>query len=228
MPPPSLSDPNTSTTTAGPIAVQSLNHAAIINDNEYEEEDEEEDDEEEDERSIRATTTTHDGEDDDGGETEGIAIVRRHSITSYSKSQTPSTSTTSSCVLSTSPPRDDKDMRWVETIAKLKRSLVTPKKAPPPPHRLIPMPPPPRRPPLQRRRSEATTQPRFNPETNTYLRDTRSNPDHLRIIVAELNMIRHLKLLSPLKPRGFLTRRKDPFVKGALRRESPLQHECIF
>lgn len=222
MPPPSLSDPNTTSTAAGPIAVQSLSHAIINNDNEYEEEDEDEDDDEDE--SVRVTHD--DGEDE--GETEGIAIVRRHSITSYSKSQTPSTSTTSSCVLSTSPPRDDKDMRWVETIAKLKRSLVTPKKAPPPPHRLIPMPPPPRRPPLQRRRSEATTQPRFNPETNTYLRDTRSNPDHLRIIVAELNMIRHLKLLSPLKPRGFLTRRKDPFVKGALRRESPLQHECIF
>ncbi|KAI7886463.1 hypothetical protein K492DRAFT_177256 [Lichtheimia hyalospora FSU 10163] len=222
MPPPSLSDPRTTPT--GPIMVHSLSHN--INDNGYEDEEEDEDEDEEDD-SLRATgSSVHDGEDE--GETEGIAIVHRHSITSYSKSQTPSTSTTSSCVLSTSPPREDNDMRWVETLAKLKRSLVTPKKPLPPPHRLIPMPPPPRRPPLQRRRSEATTQPRFNPETNTYLRDTRSNPDHLRIIVAELNMIRHLKLLSPLKPRGFLTRRKDPFVKGTHRRESPLQNECIF
>lgn len=201
MPPPSLSDPNTSA--AGPIPVQSLHNAA--NDNgDYEEEEEEDDDDDDDEdESVRATGSSLHEDGEDEGETEGITIVRRHSITSYSKSQTPLTSTSSSCAISTSPPKDDNDMRWIETIAKLKRSLVTPKKATPPPHRLIPMPPPPRRPPLQRRRSEATTQPRFNPETNTYLRDTRSNPDHLRIIVAELNMIRHLKLLSPLKPRAF-------------------------
>ncbi|ORZ03972.1 hypothetical protein BCR43DRAFT_69414 [Syncephalastrum racemosum] len=177
-------------------------------------------------------------------------IGRRRSLSSFSKSQTPSTSTTASSVLVPSPPRqgDVHQVRWMQTIAQLRRSLVLSTSAPttgttattttngmkqPPPlpkrtkkkDGFIPMPPAPRRPPSQRRRSEATTQPRFNPETNTYTRDTRSNPDHLRMISSELNMMRARKLLSPLKPRGFLPRRKDPFVRGSLRRTSHLRYQ---
>ncbi|KAG1437526.1 hypothetical protein G6F56_013062 [Rhizopus delemar] len=94
---------------------------------------------------------------------------------------------------------------WNQTIAKLKQSLIiTPK------------------PKVPKRRSEATTRPRFNQASNTLTRDTRSNPDHLRMISAELNMIRSRKLLSPLKPRGFLPRRRDPFIRGNNRKVSPL------
>ncbi|CAO3594871.1 unnamed protein product [Absidia cylindrospora] len=92
----------------------------------------------------------------------------------------------------------------------------------------IPMPLPPRRKrSTKKRRSEATTQPRFDVNTNTYTRDTRSNPDHLRMIAAELNMMRSRKLFSPLKPRGFLPRRKDPFICGDGRLQSPLQFEVV-
>jgi hypothetical protein len=94
--------------------------------------------------------------------------------------------------------------------------------------KFIPMPIPPRRPITQKRRSEATTQPRFNPDTNTYTRDTRSNPDHLRMISAELNMMRARKLLSPLKPRGFLPRRKDTFITGSYRKPSKLIQEVVY
>ncbi|KAF9431337.1 hypothetical protein BGZ76_000451 [Entomortierella beljakovae] len=45
-------------------------------------------------------------------------------------------------------------------------------------------------------------------------RETRSNTDYLRMMAAELRMIRARKLVSPLKPRGFLPRRKDPFRRG--------------
>ncbi|KAI8391228.1 uncharacterized protein BYT42DRAFT_489614 [Radiomyces spectabilis] len=152
---------------------------------------------------------------------------RKRKRTIASKSQTPSTSTTASSVLSSSPPRmsDIHQMRWLQTIAHLKRSLDQVKSSPAK-RTLIPMPPPPPKRPMSRhRRSEATTQPRFDPETNTYTRDTRSNPDHLRMISAELNMMRSRKLLSPLKPRGFLPRRKDPFIRGTNRRESCLRKE---
>ncbi|KAG0234711.1 hypothetical protein BGW41_001031 [Actinomortierella wolfii] len=49
-------------------------------------------------------------------------------------------------------------------------------------------------------------------------RETRSNTDYLRMMAAELRMIRSRKLVSPLKPRGYLPRRKDPFriVKSSL------------
>ncbi|KAI7859046.1 hypothetical protein BDC45DRAFT_432602 [Circinella umbellata] len=153
------------------------------------------------------------------------SLVRRHSISSFSKAQTPSTWTTKKPILSSSPPQQSNthQVRWVQTIAQLRRSLVLSSSK----EGLIPMPPAPRRPASQRRRSEATTQPRFNPDTNTYTRDTRSNPDHLRIISSELNMIRARKLLSPLKPRGFLPRRKDPFVRGERRRESNLRYEFL-
>jgi len=73
------------------------------------------------------------------------------------------------------------------------------------------MPPPPKRLP---RRSVATSEPRIDLHSNTIRRDIRANPDHLRMIVAELNMMRARKVMCPLKPRGFLPRRKDIFVRG--------------
>ncbi|KAG0336223.1 hypothetical protein BG004_008154 [Podila humilis] len=50
-------------------------------------------------------------------------------------------------------------------------------------------------------------------------RETRSNTDYLRMMAAELRMIRSRKLISPLKPRGYLPRRKEAFrtVKSSLR-----------
>jgi hypothetical protein len=60
------------------------------------------------------------------------------------------------------------------------------------------------------------------------MRDTRSNSDHLRMITAELNMMRARKLLSPLKPRGFLPRRRDSFVRGDIsKRSSHLRHQVL-
>ncbi|KAF9362081.1 hypothetical protein BGX26_004166 [Mortierella sp. AD094] len=49
-------------------------------------------------------------------------------------------------------------------------------------------------------------------------RETRSNPDYLRMMASEMRMIRSRKLISPLKPRGYLPRRKDLFrnVKSSL------------
>ncbi|KAF9129278.1 hypothetical protein BGW39_004289 [Mortierella sp. 14UC] len=49
-------------------------------------------------------------------------------------------------------------------------------------------------------------------------RETRSNAAYLRMMAAELRMIRARKLISPLKPRGYLPRRKEPFqaVKSSL------------
>ena len=166
-------------------------------------------------------------------------LLRRHSISSFTSS-----TTTASYAVSSSPPHlsnTDHEL-WKETLAKLKMSLfVSPPPTPPPvpaptipatkkkrtTSKLIPMPIPPRRPISQKRRSEATTQPRFNPDTNTYTRDTRSNPDHLRMISAELNMMIGRKLLSPLKPRGFLPRRKDAFVRGTRRNRSHLMQEIL-
>lgn len=254
MPPPSLSDPATEIRDA--IAAETTDQVQSLDDA-LDEEDEEEatlrgrvvhanwksDGEEADEDDEE------DEDDDDEGDSFSVksvlsdnkTLVRRHSITSFSKAQTPSTSTTASYVMSSSPPRpsDMQQVRLAQTIAKLRWSLVVSSPPPSPVSAspeslkkksttkagLIPMPPPPRRPASQRRRSEATTKPRFNPETNTYTRDTRSNPDHLRIIVAELRMMRHKKLLSPLKPRGFLPRRKDPFIKGTNRKISPLRFQ---
>ncbi|KAF9953048.1 hypothetical protein BGZ72_005743 [Mortierella alpina] len=49
-------------------------------------------------------------------------------------------------------------------------------------------------------------------------RETRSNSDHLRMMASELRMIRSRKLIAPLKPRGYLPRRKEVFrtVKSSL------------
>ncbi|KAI7873472.1 uncharacterized protein EV154DRAFT_528103 [Mucor mucedo] len=171
-------------------------------------------------------------------------LLRRHSVSSFNTKSSPTSSTTTvsySIPTSSSPPQGDHAL-WKETLAKLKRTLIVspPSSVTTTPavvatttkpvaqktkkrlNKFIPMPIPPRRPISQKRRSEATTQPRFNPDTNTYTRDTRSNPDHLRMISAELNMMRGRKLLSPLKPRGFLPRRKDAFIRGIHRKPSPL------
>jgi len=170
---------------------------------------------------------------------------------SYAMSTSPpSSSSSSTAVMSTSASstssteQEPSKSRWLETIAQLRRSLTlsnsrqqqqqqqqpqdSPDTNPPSSARksnFIPMPLPPKRNVRKKRRSEATTQPRFNPETNTYTRDTRSNPDHLRMISAELNMMRHRKLSSPLKPRGFLPRRTDAFIRGQQRKLSALKNE---
>jgi hypothetical protein len=202
-------------------------------DEDEEEEDEEEEDEEEDDDEEE--------EDEEEEEEEQRTLTHKRSIPSFSKSHQPSTSTTKSYAMSTSPPStsnvpmtvEEPKSRWMETIAQLRRSLTrstkitttttinNDKKS------FIPMPLPPKRTMRKKRRSEATTQPRFNPETNTYTRDTRSNPDHLRMISAELNMMRHKKLSSPLKPRGFLPRRSDAFIRGEQRKLSSLSYELV-
>ncbi|KAG0737183.1 hypothetical protein G6F57_000977 [Rhizopus arrhizus] len=180
---------------------------------EEDEDEEDEDDEEED-------------EDDESGyeENRPKTLTKQRSIPSFSRSVIPSTSTTKYFAMSSSPPQQDEPSNWIET---LRRSLVL-STSPQTKKTLIPMPLPPPRPRLRKRRSEATTQPRFNPETNTYTRDTRSNPDHLRMISAELNMMRARKLSSPLKPRGFLPRRTDVFIRGEHRRRSLLLNEIAF
>jgi hypothetical protein len=45
------------------------------------------------------------------------------------------------------------------------------------------------------------------------------------MISAELNMMRSRKLSSPLKPRGFLPRRTDAFVRGKDRKISLLNNQ---
>ncbi|KAF9123425.1 hypothetical protein BG015_005317 [Linnemannia schmuckeri] len=49
-------------------------------------------------------------------------------------------------------------------------------------------------------------------------RETRSNPDYLRMMASELRMIRARKLIAPLKPRSYLPRRRELFspVKSSL------------
>ncbi|KAI8575723.1 hypothetical protein K450DRAFT_260508 [Umbelopsis ramanniana AG] len=44
-----------------------------------------------------------------------------------------------------------------------------------------------------------------------YNRDIRANPDHLRMIVAEMNMMRSRKIVCPLRPRTYLHKRVDHF-----------------
>ncbi|KAI8342559.1 hypothetical protein BC941DRAFT_413122 [Chlamydoabsidia padenii] len=171
-------------------------------------------------------------------------LVRRNSISSTTKAQTPSLSTTTTPLvlsettsLPLSPGGNDhtvvdhqQQIRWLQTISRLRQSLVAFKKENDKkkiPDHLIPMPPAPPKPANQRRRSEATTQPRFNADNNTYKRDTRYNSDHLRMIACELNMMRNRKLISPLRPRGFLPRRKDIVYLGKDRRRSPLMNEVL-
>lgn len=52
-------------------------------------------------------------------------------------------------------------------------------------------------------------------ESHAYLRGKRSNPETLRILSAELNMIRASKITRSLRPRRtFLAKRQDEFVWG--------------
>ncbi|KAI8081676.1 uncharacterized protein BX664DRAFT_302546 [Halteromyces radiatus] len=230
MPPPSLSDPMT-LLHQEEIAKFTYHHQDVstrfedidngsIDDDEDEDDDDDDDDDEDDDESDFSPPTT-------SSSLRSAELVKR-SIPSFTKSNTPSTSTTTSYAMSSSPPDQDRQ-KWIDTIEKLRQSLAS-SSQPAPSRRngFIPMPLPPRRKRSSRkRRSEATTQPRFNFDTNTYTRDTRSNPDHLRMIAAELNMMRSRKLFSPLKPRGFLPRRKDPFILGDGRLRSPLRFEIV-
>lgn len=50
-------------------------------------------------------------------------------------------------------------------------------------------------------------------------RGIRANPAHLRMIVAEVNMMRANKIVGPLKSRGFLAARTDTFISN---QSSPL------
>lgn len=58
-----------------------------------------------------------------------------------------------------------------------------------------------------------------NNNNNKKSRSIRANPDHLRMIVAEVNMMRANKIVGPLKSRGFLAARVDTFVSN---QSSPL------
>ncbi|KAG0166446.1 hypothetical protein DFQ28_007285 [Apophysomyces sp. BC1034] len=49
-------------------------------------------------------------------------------------------------------------------------------------------------------------------ESPVHIRDTRSNAAHLRMLVAEVNMMRAHKIVGPLRPRGYLNKRLDRFV----------------
>ncbi|OBZ90076.1 hypothetical protein A0J61_01874 [Choanephora cucurbitarum] len=209
MPPPSLSKQET-------LLIPRSPSISLLNEEEEEEEEEEDDDDEDEDEEEEEE------EEEESHYISNKQLTKKISIPSFSssKSHQPSTSMTASCAMSP-PPAEEYTSRWKETIAQLRRSLTLNKK-------ITPMPPPPTIPKTKkRRRSEATTQPRFNPETNTYTRDTRSNPDHLRMISAELNMMRHRKLSGPLKPRGFLPRRTDVFVRGQNRKTSLLRFELV-
>ncbi|KAG0263920.1 hypothetical protein DFQ27_001572 [Actinomortierella ambigua] len=76
---------------------------------------------------------------------------------------------------------------------------------------------PPRQPRVSVDKEQQTEEPLPLPR-HLATRETRSNTDYLRMMAAELRMIRSRKLVSPLKPRGYLPRRKDPFriVKTSL------------
>lgn len=243
MPPPSLSKPYNREEEEGEGRILTTDNDTELSLELLQEYDDVEDDEE----SLLSTSETNKSSNSysDFFLNHHKELLRRHSISSFQNKSYPTSSTTSA--ISSSPPHlsnTDSEV-WKATLAKLKHSLFISSPPSPPTtttttttipsnkflknkkltKKLIPMPIPPRRPASQKRRSEATTQPRFNPVTNTYLRDTRYNPDHLRMISAELNMIRTRKLLSPLKPRGFLPRRKDAFVRGENRKPSPLLYE---
>ncbi|KAH8555616.1 hypothetical protein BGW37DRAFT_142891 [Umbelopsis sp. PMI_123] len=49
-----------------------------------------------------------------------------------------------------------------------------------------------------------------------YTRDIRANPDHLRMIVAEMNMMRSRKIVCPLRPRTYLHKRSDHFQQDQM------------
>ncbi|KAF7721009.1 hypothetical protein EC973_005559 [Apophysomyces ossiformis] len=49
-------------------------------------------------------------------------------------------------------------------------------------------------------------------ESPVHVRDKRSNAAHLRMLVAEVNMMRAQKIVGPLRPRSYLNKRPDRFV----------------
>jgi hypothetical protein len=244
MPPPSLSERYALEEEEGEGRILSQQPNDDLSIQQYDDDvDDEEEEYEEEESSENLLSTSY--KDEDKTKNSLKDLIRRHSISSFTQKSSPTSSTTTAVSSSSSPPQlsnTDHEL-WKATLEKLKQTLfvASPPLSPPPvpapsvkktntkkkkaTNKLIPMPIPPRRPLSQKRRSEATTQPRFNPDTNTYTRDTRSNPDHLRMISAELNMMRGRKLLSPLKPRGFLPRRKDAFIRGEQRKPSHLMNE---
>ncbi|KAI9303411.1 hypothetical protein BJ944DRAFT_268464 [Cunninghamella echinulata] len=63
----------------------------------------------------------------------------------------------------------------------------------------------------------------YFPPPPYHVRSLRANPDHLRMIVAEVNMMRANKIISPLRPRAVLLERNDPFLPC---QPSPLKY-CI-
>ncbi|CAO3644339.1 unnamed protein product [Cunninghamella echinulata] len=63
----------------------------------------------------------------------------------------------------------------------------------------------------------------YFPPPPYHVRSLRANPDHLRMIVAEVNMMRANKIVSPLRPRAVLLERNDPFLPC---QPSPLKY-CI-
>lgn len=65
---------------------------------------------------------------------------------------------------------------------------------------------------------------RHNPLKHHHARDIRVNSDHLRMIVAEANMMRAQKIVGPLRPRSYLPKRLDPFTSC---RPSSLRHESF-
>ena len=62
-----------------------------------------------------------------------------------------------------------------------------------------------------------------SPDTMYRTRDIRANAAYLRIIVAEVNMMRSQKITGPLRPRRVLPKRLDSFVH----RPSPLQSIAV-
>ncbi|OBZ91679.1 hypothetical protein A0J61_00245 [Choanephora cucurbitarum] len=250
MPPPSLSEKYQIEEQVG--QVERLDD--MLDDSEEDEDEDEDEEEESEEERYDLPLKKNENHKSISKSLHHKSLLRRHSISSFTQKSSPTSSTTTaSYPISSSPPHlsNTDHTLWKATLAKLKQSLLLVTQPSPSlnsvtkqekatadetlvaknkkrTNKLIPMPIPPRRPLSQKRRSEATTQPRFNPDTNTYTRDTRSNPDHLRMISAELNMMRGRKLLSPLKPRGFLPRRKDPFIRGEHRRPSNLIQEITF
>jgi hypothetical protein len=52
-------------------------------------------------------------------------------------------------------------------------------------------------------------------ETPQHKRAIRSNSAHLRMVVAEVNMMRANKIICPLKPRGVLPARTDRFIPNS-------------
>ncbi|KAL0082269.1 hypothetical protein F4703DRAFT_1126192 [Phycomyces blakesleeanus] len=64
---------------------------------------------------------------------------------------------------------------------------------------------------------------RIEPDSlSSHVRAVRANESHLRMIVAEVNMMRANKIVCPLKPRAFLAKRSDRFLS---RQPTPLRNE---